>query len=184
MKRFALVLICFLVFGCTSTKKGLNAEYIITPSDFSSMSPSEVESALVKGHPGNYFTQASKVFSEGDFQKGVMWFYVGQIRFRAYLKANPSLKASEDPALFASLIHTVGPTMNGYIGGNVDEWIMTIDEAIKWHNEHPDKFLDKEENKDIYASVISGLEKLKRHVDESRDLIREKRLENGLDNRS
>ncbi|MCJ2165929.1 MULTISPECIES: hypothetical protein [unclassified Pseudodesulfovibrio] len=183
MKQFILILICLFVVGCTSAKKKLSSDSIVKPSELSDMSASEVESALVKGHPANYFTLAAKLFSEGKKQEGVKWFYVGQIRYRAYLQANPSLKPSEDPALFSSLMYSVGTPLNEYIGGDIDEWIATIDEAVQWHNNNPDYFLDKDKNEEVYESVLSGVEKLKKHIVDNQDSIRKKRVENGLENR-
>lgn len=183
MKRFIIILLCFFVVGCTSAKKNMSADYIMEPSELSNMSASEVKSTLVKGHPANYFTLAALLFSEGKKQEGVKWFYVGQIRYRAYLKANPSLKPSEDPALFSSLIYSVGTPLNEYIGGDIDEWLATIDEAVQWHIDNPNYFLDKDKNEEIYTSVLSGVEKLKKHIVDNKDSIRETRAKNGLENR-
>lgn len=142
-----------------------------------------MESSLVKGHPANYFTFAGKLFSEGKKQEGVKWFYVGQIRYRAYLQANPSLKPSEDPALFSSLMHSLGKPLNEYIAGDIDEWIVTIDEAIQWHKGNPYYFLDKGKNEEVYASQLSGLEKMKNNIINNKDTIRKQRQDNGLENR-
>lgn len=137
---------------------------------------------LTDKHPSNYITLAAAQFEEGNKQQAVKWYYVGQIRYRAYLKANPGLSPWDDPALFSSLTRTVGTPLNEYIGGDIDQWIQTIDEAIKWHNDHPDHFLDKESHRDIYAAVLADLEELKAHIDANRKEIILERAANGLEN--
>ncbi|WP_285907316.1 hypothetical protein [Pseudodesulfovibrio pelocollis] len=183
MKRFVLISLCLFVVGCTSAKKNMSSDYIVQPSELSNMSASEVESTMLNGHPATYFTRAGILFSEGEKREGVKWFYIGQIRYRAYLQANPSLKPSGDPALFSALMHTVGTPLNQYIGGDIDEWIATIDEAVQWHNDNQYYFLDKDSNEEIYAFVLSGLEDLKKHIVDNRDFIRNQRAEKGLENR-
>ena len=182
MKKILLALLCLFVAGCNSAHKNQNPD-ILYPANLSNMSADEVEEAMIKGHPANYFTLATKLFAEGEKQEAVKWFYVGQIRYRAYLKANPSLKPSGDPALFSGLLETVGRPLNEYIGGDIDEYVATIDEAIQWHNEHPYDFVDKDQNKDIYATQLAGLEKMKKYIIDNKDELRKRRAENGLENR-
>ena len=72
------------------------------------------------------------MFREGKKDEAVFWFYVGQLRYRFHLKANPNMDPSGDPALFSSLSATVGKTINEYAGGNVKDWVKAIDRALKW----------------------------------------------------
>jgi hypothetical protein len=183
MKRIALIMLCLLALGCTAAKNRHDSGMIITPAELAEMNGAQVENALINGHPANYFTLAAKLFSEGNKQEGVKWFYVGQIRYRAYLQANPSLDPSGDPALFSSLMYTVGTPLNGYIGGDTDAWMATIDSAVQWHDGHPDNFLDKDKNQAVYSAVLSGLDSLKQYIADNKDAIRKEREANGLENR-
>ena len=97
--------------------------------------------------------------------------------------ANPELDPSSDPALFSSLMSVVGTPLNEYIGGDVDEWVKTIDDAIAWHNSNPDEFLGKETHKEIYATVISGLTEMRNKIESQKEFIKEQRIKNGLENR-
>lgn len=183
MKKSIVLLLCLFAVGCTAAKKNVNSGSIIQPSVLMEMSASEVETTLIKGHPANYFTVAAMRFSENKKQEAAKWLYVGQIRYRAYLQANPTLPPSGDPALFSALIHEVGRPLNEYIAGDIDEWVATIDEAILWHKDNPYDFVDKEQHKAIYEDQLSGLEELKQTIIETQDTIRKKRAANGLENR-
>lgn len=143
----------------------------------------ELREGITDKHPATYMVLAARLFQQGDKQEAVTWFYVGQIRYRAWLKANPDLDPSGDPALFASLMESVGRPLNEYIGGDVDEWGATIDEAIQWHRAHPDGFLGKDDHRSLYASLIAGLEDMRDEIAASKDEIRRQRRENGLENR-
>ncbi len=46
-------------------------------------------------------------------------FNAGQLRFRAYLAANPSVDPSGAPALFSAIMETLGPPINGYAFGDI-----------------------------------------------------------------
>ena len=151
--------------------------------DFADQSVEELRAGITDKHPSSYMVLAARLFEQGDKREAVKWFYIGQIRYRAWLKANPDLEPSGDPALFSSLMATVGRPLNEYIGGDVDEWVATIDDAIAWHQDHPDGFLGKDEHRQVYASLIAGLKDMRDNIAARKDEIRQQRRENGLENR-
>src|SRR5262245_22183604 len=92
--------------------------------------PAKIEAALPNEHPSAYYGYAQRLFSQGKKDDAVFWFYVGQLRYRFHLKANPSLDRGGDPAAFGALSATIGGTINGYAGGNPKEWVKAIDRAL------------------------------------------------------
>lgn len=152
-------------------------------TDLSNQSAEQLLDGIADKHPATYMMLAARLFQQGDKREAVKWLYVGQIRYRAWLKANPDLDPSGDPALFSALMSTVGQPLNEYIGGDVDEWVATIDDAIAWHQENPDGFLGKQEHQQIYASLIAGLEDMRDDIAARKDEIRQQREANGLENR-
>ncbi len=178
--RFIIILIaCLTMWACTT--HGETSKPTETP--ISEQTVAELENGITNKHPSTYIILAQKLFVQGDKQNAVQWFYVGQIRYRAYLMANPELDPSSDPALFSSLMSVVGTPLNEYIGGDVDEWVKKIDDAIAWHNNNPDGFLGKETHQEIYVTVISGLTEMRNKIASQKEFIREQRIKNGLENR-
>ena len=179
MKFIIMLMACLTICACaTNHDVRQPVEKPITEQTVT-----ELESNIGTKHPSTYMILAEKLFAQGNKEEAVKWLYVGQIRYRAYLMANPDLDPSGDPALFSSLMSVVGAPLNEYIGGDVDAWVKTIDDAITWHNQNSCEYLDKESHKEIYASVLSGLSGLRNKIASSKDSIREQRTQNGLENR-
>jgi hypothetical protein len=170
-----------LVFGlgCASVvaHAALSAEAI------EKMSPAQIEAALPGEHPASYYEYATRLFSAGRKDDAVVWFYIGQLRYRLHLLATPDLDPSGDPALFASLNATVGQTINEYAGGSVRGWVAAIETALKWDQEHPNGFTSKAKFKSEYDSIRGGLQKMKHGLENDAVKIREQRTANGLENR-
>lgn len=147
------------------------------------LTEAEVEKALPGEHPSAYYLYAGRLFKEGKKDEAVFWFYVGQLRYRFYLKANPNLQPSGDPALFASLNATLGEQINRYAGGNTKDWIWAIDRALKWDAETENHFTSKKKFAGISEQNRAGLKKLRDQIESQADSIREQRKEAGLENR-
>jgi len=144
---------------------------------------------LLKGieakHPVTYYALATNNFKNGKKDEAVFWYYVGQIRYRFHLSAKKdTLDPTQDPALFSSLNQTLGPSINEYGFGDLDEMVKIIDRAIKWDKEHENKFTNVEEFKKQHAEVLEGLKKLRKMAIDDGDKIRKQREENGLSNRN
>src|SRR2546430_14660952 len=94
----------------------------LSPEDLKKLPPATIEAALPNEHLLAYYGYAARLFREGKKDEAVFWFYVGQLRYRFHLKANPHMDPSGDPALFSSLSATVGKTINEYAGGHRQAW--------------------------------------------------------------
>jgi len=157
------------------------AQAQVRAEQWNSLSAKELQSAIDRQHPAAYFVLAKKLFEEGKKDEAVFWFYAGQLRYRAYLKANPNLNPSGDPALFASLLQVLGQPINGYAFGDIPALAATIDRVLDWDAKNPDSFSAKDGSRD---EIRQGLVKMKQEVVTRRDEIRATRKQNGLDNRN
>jgi len=160
---------------------GLHAE--LSQDKIKTLPAAEIEKALPNEHPASYYLYAGRLFSEGKKDEAVFWFYVGQLRYRFYLKANPKLDPSGDPAVFSSLSATEGKTINEYAGGSVKGWVKAIDRALKWDDETPNGFTSKKTFAEIYAQNHAGLKQMRDQLEAQADSIRAQRKKNGLENR-
>lgn len=59
--------------------------------DIESQTISELQDGISDKHPISYIILAIKTMDVGSEYEAASWYYVGQIRHRAYLKANPGL---------------------------------------------------------------------------------------------
>ncbi len=147
------------------------------------MSSAEFEANLPSLHPVEYYQYAQRLFNEGHRDDAVFWFYVGQLRYRFYLSANPTLPVSGEPALLASLNATVGQEINEYAGGNPAMWVAAIDRALAWDMTSPNHFTSKEHFHKEYNAVRSGLIELKKMIQSQAQEIRSQRAKHGLPER-
>lgn len=153
------------------------------PADMKSIPPERIEAALPDEHPAAYYIYAKRLFEEGKKDDAVFWFYVGQLRYRIHLKANPKLDPSGDPAVFSSFSATLGKALNEYAGGSVKGWVAAIDRALKWDAENSNGFTSKKKFAKIYEENRAGLKELRDQVQKQADSIRAQRKQAGLENR-
>src|SRR6266700_540887 len=124
------ILIAIALGGpCVVARAGLS------PEDLRKLPPTQIEAALPSEHPASYYCYASRLFAEGKKDDAVVWFYIGQLRYRIYLKATPPTDPSGDPALFASLNATIGQAINEYAGGDPKAWVAQIQKALRWDDD-------------------------------------------------
>ncbi|WP_432460681.1 MULTISPECIES: hypothetical protein [unclassified Agarivorans] len=179
MKYLVVLLMYLSLWTCAATSKTEDLTQIAAENH----QLADLVAGIQDKHPSRYLELAGILFQQGYKRQAVKWFYVGQIRYRAYLKARPDLDPSADAALFASLMDTLGRPLNEYIAGDVDEWVEVINQAIDWHHSHADGFLGKASNQAVYAAVLNGLVGMRDHIAVNKDAIRRQRVENGLQNR-
>src|SRR5438552_16737970 len=55
-------------------------------------SPAQLKAGIEAKHPATYYILAAKLFKDSATKReALFWFYVGQLRYRYYLAANPDL---------------------------------------------------------------------------------------------
>lgn len=130
-------------------------------------------------HPSQLMLKAPPLMAAGRQKEASFWLYAGQLRWRTRLSADPGQDPSGEPALFASLIETVGPSVNGWAFGDTAELGRTIDAVLAWDEAYPDPSLPAA----LHATTRAGLVKLRDQISREADAIRAERTANGLDNR-
>lgn len=128
--------------------------------DYVGMSIEELTKNANQIHPSGIYVLAEKLLNEGKKDDAVFWFYVGQIRFRAHLMANPNLNPSGDPAIFNAFNYKIGAPINKYAGKDPKSWASQIKKAKKWDEENPNKTTPKKENAEVYKQVLAGLDQM------------------------
>jgi hypothetical protein len=148
--------------------------------DYTRQSPPQLMANIERKHPSAFYALAKRLFEAGQRDEAVFWFYAGQIRYRAYLKLNPGLDPSGDPALFASPSEVIGRPINEYAFGHVPSLAAAIDRALAWDAAHADPYAPKGTARE---EVVNGLRAMKAKVLATADDIRKTRAANGLENR-
>ncbi|MGK4328526.1 hypothetical protein [Lonsdalea quercina] len=144
---------------------------------------SETDAQLAQAHPSDLYQYAQRLYEAGERDKAVTWFYIGQLRFRYYLLANPNLPPDGEPALMASLNDTLGQTINEWAGGSPKNWSASIQQALAWDASHPNPVTPKAQHAVELQKVRTGLEQLGDYIRHNEAEIRAKRQEAGLENR-
>ena len=151
--------------------------------NYNDMSIDELKQKASELHPSGIYILAGKLFKADKKDDAVFWFYVGQIRFRVHLAANPKLEPSGDPALFSSLNYTLGQPINEYAGGDPDTWVKQTKKAKQWDSDNPNKTTPKEKNKTVYNQILSGLDQMINNIEQNKEMLRKQRDARGLENR-
>lgn len=176
MKIHHLVAVASLIAASTSWAS-------LRPEEIKTLPYAAIEKKLPAEHPSAYYSYAARLFADGKKDDAVFWFYVGQIRYRAHLKANPTLEPGGDPALFASLNATVGRQINEYAGGDPAMWFAQIDRALDWDKRTPNGFTSKEKFGKQYEEIRAGLVSMRKSLEKNTEQLRESRKKAGLENR-
>jgi hypothetical protein len=153
--------------------------------DLSSLSIDQLKNGIENQHPSAFYILAQKLFTAGQKDDAVFWFYAGQLRYRVYLLVNNGkLDPSGDPALFASLSEEVGRSINEYAFGDIPELAKTIDAVIVWDQSHANALTPRDKYKSQYDQIVAGLSQMRDQVLNQADSIRKTRTANGLQNRN
>lgn len=154
----------------------------LTPEQIKTLSAAQVEAKLPQQHPAAYYLYASRIFNEGRKDDAVVWYYVGELRYRFLMEAQPS-KQREESTVFNSMHSMVGGMINQYAAGDLNRWIGQIDEALAWDAANPNGFTSKIAYPAAYRSSREGGEKLKAAIRSDPEKIRAMRAQRGLETR-
>jgi hypothetical protein len=160
------------------------APAVTSPDDPMKKTPEQLMKGIENQHPSTYYILATKLFEKGKKDDAVFWFYVGQLRFRFHVSANPNLDPSGEPALLASLNAVIGQPINEYGFGDLKALADTLARVLSWDEKTPNGFTSTKDHAAEWKMVRDGLGELRKHVMENGDSIRAQRKANGLENRS
>lgn len=126
-------------------------------------------------------------FETNRLDDGVAAFYAGQLRLRIIAKLDND--PSNTPALLGALQEEMGPTINGYAGGDVNQWSKDIHVAMDWHKSHSFPELQEmltrthkthEDGQVAEQKIMDGLNKFLDKMMVEKQSFYEQRVKNGL----
>jgi hypothetical protein len=147
------------------------------------MSTTETQAQLAQSHPSELYLHAQKLFQAGYKDEAVIWFYIGQLRFRYHLLVHPELPPDGEPALMASFNEVLGREINEWAGGSTVNWAASIRQALEWDVTNPNGVTPKEQYGAQLQELRIGLSGLAQYVTDNADMIRAQRSASGLQNR-
>lgn len=175
MYKFLASLLIAIFLSGESIASPITVEQALT------MPEAKVEANLADSHPSVLYAYAKRLFDSGHKDDAVFWFYVGQLRYRYHLIANPKLPQDGEPALLASLNATVGQSINEWAGGSPKAWAASIDKALAWDSTNPNPTTPKDTNAKALEETRKGLTKLRDLIVKNEDQIRGQRQSRGLE---
>jgi hypothetical protein len=153
--------------------------------DPATLSIDQLKNGIENQHPTCFYILAQKLFTAGQKDDAVFWYYAGQLRYRVYLVVNKDkLDPSGDPAVFASLSEEIGRPINEYAFGDIPQLAKTIDAVIAWDQSHTNALTPRDKYKSQYDQITAGLTQMRDQVVNQADSIRKTRTANGLPNRN
>jgi hypothetical protein len=154
----------------------------------------ELVSGLEFHHPHKYYLQAAELFALGRRDEAVFLFYLGQLRWRIHLRANPQFLPGNEPAAFAAVSEVLGRVFNQYAFGDIPVLARTIQAVLDFDAAYPDRFTAKPTSTKPPTprpatakhrrEIRQGLADLRKRILEEAEIIRSKRREQGLENRN
>jgi hypothetical protein len=66
-------------------------------SEAFSLPQAQVEASIAESHPSIAVALAKRLFDAGRRDEAVVWFYIGQLRYRFHLMANPASRPAATP---------------------------------------------------------------------------------------
>lgn len=142
-----------VIMGCLFTVAWMSTSIALQPKEVTEWPRGQVEQSLPAAHPMAYYLYAARLFHEGDKDDALFWYYVGEIRSRFYLAANPNLSKSGDPGLLASLHQSVGSV--------IVEWGRTVPNvsakqlrrALDWDASNDNGFTSKSSHRKLWQDT-------------------------------
>lgn len=171
--RLMLVWITLWTGACASLGK---------PQSMAEQSADQLRVGLTQKHPSAYLYLARALWQEGEKDEATVFYYVGQIRYRAYINTLAAPEDIPEVKLYESLKAELGDDINEYAARNLDNWLNLIDRALQWHREKPNEFLPKGDYSLLYELMIYNFDKLRDYIANNKELIRKQRAEQGLVN--
>ncbi len=143
---------------------------------------SQLQTGLTTKHPSAYVYLARELWQDDEKDQAVVMYYVGQIRYRAYINTLPTAEAAPEERLYDSLKADIGDELNEYAARNLNNWLALLDKALEWHRDNPNEFMPKEDYSLLYELTIYNFNKLRDYIEENKALIRQQRAAKGLVN--
>ena len=117
--------------------------------------------------PATYFALATELFRVAQKDEAAFWYYVGELRYRAWLYTKPKgTDASEEQYHFWFLSQSVGQSIYENADQRSAILINAIDRALAWDREQPNGYTSKTEFKAQYERARQELLALRERIKE------------------
>lgn len=104
----------------------------------------QLADGIVDKPPATYFSLATELYREGQKDEAAFWYYVGLIRYRAWILATGKEgESSDEPYHFWLLTHSVGQSIYQHVDRDSKDLIKAIDRALAWDLEQPNGYTSK-----------------------------------------
>ncbi|WP_438728274.1 hypothetical protein ACR9YC_12840 [Parasphingorhabdus sp. DH2-15] len=181
MVKLALALCLFIHFALPVHAKAFYAEVRKQDQPEAQLTVEELREDIENKPWDSFYILAAALVREGNYQEAGKWFYIGQMRGRAFINCQP-VTPDGDPALLASLNYTLGSEINPVIYSSIKGAIEVIDAALAWEASHPDPRLPLLECAKAMQSVREDKLKQRQWTLDNAAKIRADREESGLPN--
>lgn len=89
-------------------------------------------------HPSKIFMEAATYLENGDMDSAAIWFYAGQLRYRALLDC-PALKPTpQDLIVFSAQFEIMEPPVNNWAAENLGRFVQILDDVLAWDEQNVD----------------------------------------------
>jgi hypothetical protein len=146
-----------LVLSLTLVLSSVTNCFALEPQQILDLPSAEVEKALPSSHPMAYYLYAGRLAHEGDKELALFWYYVGELRYRFYLAANPDLSPDGAPALFGSLHQSVGQTVADPHQIDRAMSVTEFKRALDWDATNENKVTSKKVHHKAWLTVRADL---------------------------
>lgn len=125
----------------------------------------QLADGIVDKAPATYFSLATELYREGQKDEAAFWYYVGLIRYRAWMFATgKDGESSEEPYHFWLLAHSVGQSIYQHVDRDSENLIKAIDRALVWDLEQPNGYTSKDVFKAQYERARQELLALRQKI--------------------
>jgi hypothetical protein len=125
----------------------------------------QLADGIVDRPPATYFSLATELYREGQKDEAAFWYYVGLIRYRAWILATGKDGQSSDESYhFWLLSNSVGQSIYAHVNRDSKALIKAIDRALAWDLEQPNGYTSKEAFKAQYERARQELLALRQKI--------------------
>jgi hypothetical protein len=125
----------------------------------------QLADGIVDKPPATYFSLATELYREGQKDEAAFWYYVGLIRYRAWILATgKDGESSDEPYHFWLLTHSIGQSIYQHVDRDSKGLIKAIDRALAWDLEHPNAYTAKDAFKAQYERARQELLALREKI--------------------
>jgi hypothetical protein len=135
----------------------------LAPADVLSLPTEQVERRLPTANPQAYYVYALRLFNEQKKEEALFWLYVGELRFRFAMNAEPD-ETIGWLGLLGALENRYGEPIWKWASGDVENSVRSIDDALKWDAANDNAFTSKKEHADALRKTRDWLKDRRRAI--------------------